>query len=61
MNVEHDICFVRADLYFVANNVLLCCIFCGMVWMCFDVLRVLCSALFLPVFLSMQSKAVCVL
>jgi hypothetical protein len=50
MNVEYDKCSVRTDIYFVANNVLLCCVFCGMVWMCFDVLRfVVCSALFLPV------------
>jgi hypothetical protein len=36
MNVEYHNSLVRTDLYFVANNVLLCCVFCGMVWMCFD-------------------------
>jgi hypothetical protein len=57
MSVENRICFVRTDLYFVENNVLLLCVFCGMVWMFFDVLRfVLCSALFLPVQYSLLCK-----
>jgi|LakMenEpi03Aug12_release.lakeMendotaPanAssembly.Ray.scaffolds.fasta_scaffold3378650_1 hypothetical protein len=56
MNVEYHICFVRTDLYFVANNVLLCCVFCGMVGMCFGLCCVVHYTVFtVPVFFSMQS------